>query len=60
MEALQAAVERLETGKTFDPAGAQADLSAEALSNAGAKAEVSSFFQDPPRQPSNGGQAPAH
>ena len=74
MEALQAAVERLETGKTFDPARAQLDVSAEARSgpratsdpsaearsNARAKAEVSRIFQDQPRQPSNGGQAPAH
>ena len=60
LEALQAAVERLETGKTFDPAGAQSDVTAEAGSSSGAKAEVSRFFQDQPRQPSNGGQAPAH
>ena len=60
MEALQAAVERLETGKTFDPARAQSDPSAEARSGAGAKADLSRIFQDQPRQPSAGGQAPAH
>jgi hypothetical protein len=60
MEALQAAVERLETGKIFDPAGARSDVTAEAGSSSGAKAAVSRFFQDPPRQPFNSGQAPAH
>ena len=51
LEALQAAVERLEGGKTFDPKkGAADDLSAEAVSRDSAKAEVSRIFQDPTEQ----------
>jgi hypothetical protein len=45
---LQAAVERLEGGKTFDPEIEATDnLSAEAVSSVAAKAEVSRIFQDP-------------
>jgi hypothetical protein len=48
---LQAAVERLEGGKTFDPKTEAADsLSAEAVSRDSAKAEVSRIFQDPTEQ----------
>ncbi|MEO8521838.1 MAG: site-specific integrase, partial [Acidobacteriota bacterium] len=51
LEALQAAVERLEGGKTFDPKlKATDDLSAVAVSRASAKAEVSRIFQDPTKQ----------
>jgi hypothetical protein len=49
--ALQAAVERLEGGKTFDPKTEAADnLSAEAVSRDSAKADVSKLFQDPTEQ----------
>jgi hypothetical protein len=48
LEALQAAVERLEGGKTFDPKIEPTDtLSAEAVSRDSAMAEVSRIFQDP-------------
>lgn len=48
LEALQAAVERLEGGKTFDPEIEATDnLSAVAVSTRSAKAEVSRIFQDP-------------
>jgi hypothetical protein len=51
LEALQAAVERLEGGKTFDPKTEASDnLSAEAISRDSAKAEVSRIFQDPTDQ----------
>jgi hypothetical protein len=51
LEALQAAVERLEGGKTFDSKTEAADnLSAEAVSRDSAKAEVSRIFQDPTEQ----------
>jgi site-specific recombinase XerD len=51
LEALQAAVERLEGGKTFDPKTEAADnLSAEAVSRDSAKAEVSRIFQVPAEQ----------
>jgi hypothetical protein len=51
LEALQAAVERLEGGKTFDPKIEASDnLSAEAISRDSAKAEVSRIFQDPTEQ----------
>jgi hypothetical protein len=51
LEALQAAVERLEAGKTFDPKTEGADnLSAVAVSTGSAKAEVSRIFQDPKEQ----------
>jgi hypothetical protein len=51
LEALQAAVERLEGGKTFDPRTEAADnLSAEAVSRDSAKAELSRIFQDPTEQ----------
>jgi len=51
MEALQAAVERLEGGKTFDPKiDASDNLSAVAVSTGSAKAEVSRIFQVPTGQ----------
>jgi hypothetical protein len=51
LEALQAAVERLEGGKTFDPKiDASDNLSAVAVSTGSAKAEVSRVFQDPTEQ----------
>jgi hypothetical protein len=51
LEALHAAVLRLEGGKTFDPKTEAADsLSAEAVSRDSAKAEVSRIFQDPTEQ----------
>lgn len=46
LEALRAAVERLEGGKTFDPKIEATDnLSAVAVSTGSAKAEVSRIFQ---------------
>jgi hypothetical protein len=49
LEALQAAVERLEGGKTFDPKiDASDNLSAVAVSTGSAKAEVSRIFQEIP------------
>jgi hypothetical protein len=60
LEALQAAVERLEEGKTFDPNTEAADnLSAEAVSRDSAKAEVSRIFQDPTEQRFGDGEEPA-
>ena len=51
LEALQAAVERLEGGKTFDlKTGAADSLSAVVVSTGSAKAEVSRIFQDPNEQ----------
>ena len=51
LEALQAAVERLEGGKTFDPKiDASGSLSAVAVLTGSAKAEVSRIFQDPTEQ----------
>jgi hypothetical protein len=51
LEALQAAVERLEGGKAFDPKiDALDNLSAVAVSTGSAKAEVSRIFQDPKEQ----------
>jgi site-specific recombinase XerD len=51
LEALQAAVERLEGGKTFNPQMEDTDnLSAIAVSIGSAKAEVSRIFQDPIEQ----------
>lgn len=59
LEALQAAVARLEAGKAFDAVRLKPDttseeatdnLSAEAVSRASAKAEVSRIFQDPAAQ----------
>jgi integrase len=59
LEALQAAVGRLEDGKTFDAVRLKPDttyedatdnLSAEAVARASAKAEVSRIFQDPTEQ----------
>ena len=51
LEALQAAVERLEGGKTFDPKiDAPDNLSAVAVSTRSAKTEVSRIFQDPTEQ----------
>ena len=51
LEALQAAVERLEGGKTFDPKiDASDSLAAVAVLTGSAKAEVSRIFQDPTDQ----------
>jgi integrase-like protein len=51
LEALQAAVERLEGGKTFDPMiDASDNLSAKAVWRDSAKADVSRIFQDPTEQ----------
>jgi hypothetical protein len=47
MEALQAAVQRLETGKTFDP-------------TADARDDLSRIFQDRPAEASTSGRTPAH
>jgi hypothetical protein len=59
LEALQAAVERLEGGKTFDPQTEAAhNLSAEAVSLASAKAELSRIFQDPTEPHFADGKAP--
>jgi integrase len=62
MEALQAAVERLETGKTFDPAAeAKAELVApkHAIGRR-AEAEVSRIFQDRAPEAPAGRRTPAH
>jgi hypothetical protein len=60
LEALQAAVERLEGGKTFDPKTKAADnLSAEAVSRDSAKAEVSRILQVPAEQRFADGEDPA-
>jgi len=59
LEALQAAVERLEGGKTFDPKiDAPDNLSAVAVSTGSAKAEVSRIFQDPIEQSFAGREDP--
>jgi hypothetical protein len=51
LEALEAAVKRLEGGKAFDSQIESADnLSAAAVSRDSAKAEVSRIFQDPAQQ----------
>jgi integrase len=51
LEALQAAVERLEGGKMFDPnVDASDNWSAVAVSTGSAKAGVSKIFQDPSKQ----------
>jgi hypothetical protein len=60
LEALQAAVERLEGGKTFDPKiDASDNLSAVAVSTGSAKAEVSRIFQDPTEQSFTRSEDPA-
>jgi integrase-like protein len=60
LEALQAAVERLEEGKTFDPKTEAADnLSAVAVTRASAKAEVSRIFQDPTEERFGDSEDPA-
>ena len=59
LEALQAAVERLEGGKTFDPEIEATDnLSAVAVSTGSAKAEVSRIFQDPTQESFAEGEDP--
>ncbi len=59
LEALHAAVERLEGGKTFDPKTEATDnLSAEAVSHRSAKAEVSRIFQVPAEQRFADGEDP--
>ena len=67
LEALQAAVERLDTGKTFDPVRLKPDMTDEAADNLSAiavsagpaMAEVSRIVHDPHRQSFADGEDPA-
>jgi hypothetical protein len=60
LEALQAAVKRLEGGKTFDPQIEAADnLSGVAVSTGSAKADVSGIFQVPAERRFAEGEDPA-